>query len=102
MFLEFTFDPILDIESKETLNKFKNDPIKFFRINWSYLSGGVDRNLLKTSRSHFLAQPPTSQVAEMLMVLRVGSQRGPVSASAHTQIDGPTDWLSERLTIICR
>ena len=51
MLLEFTFDPILNIGSKVSLNKFKIDPIKFYRINWSDLSGGVDRILLKTSRS---------------------------------------------------
>ena len=42
---------ILHIGSKVSLNKFKIDPIKFYRINWSDLSGGVDRILLKTSRS---------------------------------------------------
>ena len=51
MLLEFTFAPILNIGSKVSLNKFKIDPIKFYRINWSDLSSGVDRILLKTSRS---------------------------------------------------
>ena len=30
---EFTFDPILNIGSKGSLNKLKIDPIKFYRIN---------------------------------------------------------------------
>ena len=33
MLLEFTLDPILNIGSKVSLNKFKIDPIKFYRIN---------------------------------------------------------------------
>ena len=51
MLLEFTFDPILNIRSKVSLNKFKINPIKFYRINLSDLSGGVDRILRKTSGS---------------------------------------------------
>ena len=53
---EFTFDPILNIVSKVSLEKFKIDPIQFYRINWSDLSGCVDRILLKTSRSPLIWQ----------------------------------------------